>query len=439
MVCLILQPVFVHLSDVTLASPDDDLRCMWSAITKAKSVIAQGHRLENLSWRLWYASTNGFRNLLDTKGHLDSPMSSSIPMRENKKNSSCELVSCSLPCPDLTGSCDRHAFACALSTCSQRSNLPDSSVRTFYENPSDEKILTSLTNVLKRIRDTSLVKRSKMSSSSIPLSPKKNNPSHRQAISLPENFENDPKDCPKHSSDLGKKQSTKYHPRHKSSMSLTGFGNSYAREGHPKKRTCHCPTDIVPQSTKLVGRYAQGYPNVTHKLNDPESPNDVYNEDQEGSDIPLTTYPYDEKQFEKVSKAFAASFSHDSKNSPSEHVRITDCTSSPFPLSYHSFVHTEQQVQRLQGSKETQEKELQRSSLSKKTFSYYQRIDEHDDEASSQTTLNQDDFLFHKLDNISSSSSTLSKSQTSMLSLMFRQNLSLANVPVDTPENESHL
>lgn len=49
---LTLQP---HLHDRPLTT--DDLWSMWNVATKAKSSINQGQRLENLSWRLWYSTS----------------------------------------------------------------------------------------------------------------------------------------------------------------------------------------------------------------------------------------------------------------------------------------------------------------------------------------------------------------------------------------------
>lgn len=52
---LTLQPQIQHAKDGSLTT--DDLWSMWNVATKAKSSIAQGQRLENLSWRLWYSTT----------------------------------------------------------------------------------------------------------------------------------------------------------------------------------------------------------------------------------------------------------------------------------------------------------------------------------------------------------------------------------------------
>lgn len=78
MVHLMLQPVFLDISRglmsggrqidesdlpahgynaIEPAITCDELYQMWSVAKKAKSAIAHGYRLENLAWRLWYAST----------------------------------------------------------------------------------------------------------------------------------------------------------------------------------------------------------------------------------------------------------------------------------------------------------------------------------------------------------------------------------------------
>ncbi|EPZ32734.1 hypothetical protein O9G_000809 [Rozella allomycis CSF55] len=56
MACLRLQPVFIDLNKLS-NSTSDEIKAMWTIITKAKDSIEYGHRLENLSWRLWYSST----------------------------------------------------------------------------------------------------------------------------------------------------------------------------------------------------------------------------------------------------------------------------------------------------------------------------------------------------------------------------------------------
>lgn len=74
MVHLMLQPVFLDLNrgaqEQVISS--DDLHSLWSVATRAKSAIVHGRRLENLSWRLWYASTIRGRHDCHMAESLDS-------------------------------------------------------------------------------------------------------------------------------------------------------------------------------------------------------------------------------------------------------------------------------------------------------------------------------------------------------------------------------
>ncbi|KAL1916217.1 uncharacterized protein VTP21DRAFT_5834 [Calcarisporiella thermophila] len=53
-----------------LSSIDVDGLCsMWTVFTKCKQSLDQGHRLENLSWRLWYREINALDSLLPQSKH----------------------------------------------------------------------------------------------------------------------------------------------------------------------------------------------------------------------------------------------------------------------------------------------------------------------------------------------------------------------------------
>jgi len=54
-----LQPIFTDLKKLaSSSSSSDEIKAMWTIITKAKDSIDYGYRLENISWRLWYSSTH---------------------------------------------------------------------------------------------------------------------------------------------------------------------------------------------------------------------------------------------------------------------------------------------------------------------------------------------------------------------------------------------
>jgi len=78
MLNVVLHPIFLETSSMKVASIEEissskgrslcqvslerlspeELYAMWTVATKAKGAIPEGHRLENLSWRLWFAASH---------------------------------------------------------------------------------------------------------------------------------------------------------------------------------------------------------------------------------------------------------------------------------------------------------------------------------------------------------------------------------------------
>ena len=155
MVHLTLQPIFMHLRDVTYESPSEDLRYMWSVLAKAKSFIPQGDRLENLSWRLWYASENGFKGLVDSGGRLEEKaiLKGKVQSEELSIKSTKEKIIYKRPGERNAHFIENAGKAPVIN--SEATGEPfsrEASPIIFKKEPFD--ILQSLTSVLEEIRDS---------------------------------------------------------------------------------------------------------------------------------------------------------------------------------------------------------------------------------------------------------------------------------------------
>ena len=94
MVIKLPEPVLTLALDnfSKLSAGSDEISAIWNIFTKCKDNLENGHRLENLSWRLWYKSTLGknIGNLDGSKGNLSrlaDPMPSDIPPLRKKISS----------------------------------------------------------------------------------------------------------------------------------------------------------------------------------------------------------------------------------------------------------------------------------------------------------------------------------------------------------------
>lgn len=88
-------PAALNLSTID----PDDIWKMWSVATKAKSSIPQGHRLENLSWRLWHrcvlsegtSNVIGPNDVLNQTNQNSAPSSSQPYLNDQAGNASSRL------------------------------------------------------------------------------------------------------------------------------------------------------------------------------------------------------------------------------------------------------------------------------------------------------------------------------------------------------------
>ncbi|KAI8906316.1 hypothetical protein EDD86DRAFT_210370 [Gorgonomyces haynaldii] len=73
-----------------LANPEQDISAIWNVFTKCKDNLENGHRLENLSWRLWYRSCHNHKKET-TLQPLTKPMVSDVPIRKVTSQPSASL------------------------------------------------------------------------------------------------------------------------------------------------------------------------------------------------------------------------------------------------------------------------------------------------------------------------------------------------------------
>lgn len=352
MVRLTLQPVFTHLHEVTSESPSEDLKCMWTVLTKSKKSICQGDRLENLSWRLWHTSTRGFRRLLDDRGNLlesestldpkNSPNHLGTPPEDeshhlNGKSSTVVSSDNSIEYPEhISGNI------------SKTQPLPVSSSPRFSSlqinesspspSPSHKFILQSLSNVLGEIRDSVPTKKQSKShhlstdstSHSLSRSSGHNSKSlqnsrqrtmtyshtesntrtrpntirdninrHRTRSCLSSHNESESEVIDPHYSSGADVKSQPGYSSQNSSLSPTSKSKIFGESSLQGTRS-----NAVAQRLSRI-YHATGRTNKTdlpgYSLDDEqyrEDPNDPYQH------IPVTTFPYDEQQFELASQAF---------------------------------------------------------------------------------------------------------------------------------------
>ena len=300
MVCLTHQPVFTHLSDVTFSSPSEDLRCMWSVITKAKQSIAQGYRLENLSWRLWYASTKGFQTLLTQDGHLtqasaetEVALSESMPVLHPPQ---------ALTSPELdesSASLPTHLDESQLSVAGSHGPSPTEALQggspvQDTKPPLSQRILHSLTSVLQEIRDSVHTKRTPSQGQTKMTSSKKTGKEKRaRSRDKSGRHQRASSTQPSHARLEQTAQPTM-------SSSLGSYGSPGASSlALPHKRLTRSDPDPRSLSHRLSRRVEDelsGLEEDTYRV-DPNDP---------AQSAPMTTYPYDDAQFELAHKVLAA-------------------------------------------------------------------------------------------------------------------------------------
>lgn len=350
MVRLTLQPVFTHLHEVTSESPSEDLKCMWTVLTKSKKSICQGDRLENLSWRLWYTSTRGFRRLLDDRGNLLESESSLNP-----KNPLNHLAT---PLEDE----NHHLNGKSSTTVSSDNSVeysefingnipktqPLSVVSPFRfsslqitessPSPSHKFILQSLSNVLEEIRDSVPTKKQSKShhsatdSTSYSLSrssghSNKSLQSSRQRTMTYSHTESNIKTRPNITRDNITRHPTRSCLSSHNESEPEAIDSHYSsgtevksQPGYSSQNSSISPTSKSrifgesslqgPRSNAAAQRLSRIY-HATGRTNKTDLPGYALDEEQYKEDpndpyqhIPVTTFPYDEQQFQLAGQAF---------------------------------------------------------------------------------------------------------------------------------------
>jgi hypothetical protein len=90
MVAQLAEPVLTlalgNLQKLSQSSLNSEISAIWGVFTKCKDNLENGHRLENLSWRLWYRSCHPGKNDKNTNVNpicsLTTPMTTNFPARK---------------------------------------------------------------------------------------------------------------------------------------------------------------------------------------------------------------------------------------------------------------------------------------------------------------------------------------------------------------------